>query len=85
MGNIFVDPRGSNRTTVKHNLDLEIKKQFQVMNRVSVTPIVSILNVFNDETPYTYGSTVESAATLRQVTAWDRPRSFQIGLRIDWF
>jgi hypothetical protein len=83
-GNIFVDPRGSNRATVKHNLDLELKKQFQVMGRLSVTPIVSVLNVFNDETPNAYGGTVASASTLRQVTGWDRPRSFQVGFRIDW-
>ncbi len=85
FGNVYVEPRGTSRMTVKHNLDLELKKQFQVMNRLSVTPIFSVLNVFNDETPSAYGITLASPSTLRQPTRWDLPRSYQIGFRIDWF
>jgi len=55
--------------TVKHNLDLELKKEIRIIPRLSVTPIFSVLNVFSDETLNTYGSTIESTATLRQPTA----------------
>ena len=82
---VFVDPRGSNRMTVKHNLDLELKKEIRIIPRFSVTPIFSVLNVFNDETPNTYGTSVASPTTLRQPTAWDRPRSYQVGFRMDWY
>lgn len=84
FGNVFVEPRGTSRMTVKHNLDVEVKKSFELANRLNVTPIVSAFNVLNDETPNLYGTTVASPTTLRQPTGWDRPRSFQIGIRLDW-
>jgi hypothetical protein len=83
-GNIYVVPRGTNRTAVMHNLDLELKKSVTVMDRLSVTVIGTVLNVFNSEQPTTYGGNFDSPTTLYVPTAYQLPRGYQIGFRIDW-
>ncbi len=83
-GFIYVEPRGTDRTAVLHNLDLQFGKAIGVASRVNVTPIFTIFNVFSQEQPTAYGTTVESPSTLRQPTEWNRPRSYQVGVRVDW-
>jgi len=84
-GDKYVEPRGTDRTAVLNNLDLQFMKAIRVRSRLSVTPIFSIFNVFSQEQPTRYGTTVESPATLRQPIAWNSPRSYQIGVRVDWY
>jgi len=83
-GNIYVEPRGTSRTTVLHNLDVELKKEFNLGARFRITPIFSVFNVFSQEQPTAYGTSTASPSTLRQPTAWNRPRNYQIGFRVDW-
>lgn len=83
-GNIYVEPRGTDRMAVLNNLDLQFMKAISVQSRLSITPIFTIFNVFSQEQPTAYGTTVGSLI-LRQPIAWNRPRTYQIGVRIDWF
>ena len=80
----FVVPRGSDRTAVLHNLDLELKKSIPVVNRLNFTVIGSVLNVFNSEQPLTYGTNFDSPTTVRQPLTFQRPRGYQVGFRVDW-
>ncbi len=84
-GTINVEPRGADRTAVLNNLDLQFMKAIRVRSRLTITPIFTVFNVFSQEQPTTYGTTVESPGTLRQPIAWNRPRSYQIGIRADWY
>ena len=84
-GRINVEPRGTDRTAVLNNLDLQFMKAIRIQSRLTVSPIFTIFNVFSQEQPTTYGTTVESPATLRQPLTWNRPRSYQIGVRVDWY
>ena len=84
-GTINVEPRGADRTAVLHNLDVQLRKEINLLDRLSISPIFSVFNVFSQEQPTAYGTDVASPSTLRQPIAWNRPRGYQIGFRVDWF
>jgi hypothetical protein len=84
-GTINVEPRGADRTAVLNNLDVQFMKAISVGSRLSVTPIFTIFNVFSQEQPLTYGTSADDPLTLRQPLTWNRPRTYQIGVRVDWF
>ncbi len=84
FGNVYVLPRGTDRTPVLHNLDVELRKSVPVMDRLNVTVIGSVLNVFNSEQPLTFSGNADSPSTLRSALTFQRPRNYQIGFRIDW-
>jgi hypothetical protein len=84
-GFIYVEPRGTDRTAVLHNLDLQFAKPISLGGRVNVTPIFTIFNVFSQEQPTDYFTDAGAPATVRQPYLWNRPRSYQIGVRVDWY
>jgi hypothetical protein len=81
---VFAVPRGTDRTAVLHNLDVELRKGFSVTDRLRLTVIGSVLNVFNSEQPLTYGTNLDSPTTVRLPATYQRPRGYQIGFRVDF-
>lgn len=83
----FVEPRGSREGNSNYQLDLQLSKAFD-LGPIDLSLIGSVLNVLSSERPITRcndvsGCTVGSdAVELGDPIAWQRPRSYQAGLRI---
>lgn len=89
FGNVFVDPRGSNRTKILHNVDFELRKEIPlsfIKSGFSATVIGTVLNATNSEQPTTYSTNGNAGANpaARTPTAYQRPRNYQVGFRMDF-
>ena len=83
-GSRFEEPRGSHRTPVNHSLDAQLQKEFQLFGSLSATVIGQVLNVLDKERPTTYFTNVASPTTVNTPSAFTRPRSYQVGFRLDF-
>jgi hypothetical protein len=83
-GSRFEEPRGSHRTPVNHSLDAQLQKEFQLFGNLSATVIGQVLNALDKERPTTYFTNVASPTTVNTPSAYSRPRSYQVGFRLDF-
>ncbi|MBK9088371.1 MAG: hypothetical protein IPL90_04700 [Holophagales bacterium] len=85
-GTFYQEPRGSRRGPVLHNLDLNLEKRIPLSfasNRLSVSVIGSVYNVFNTEQITSYQGDRGNTA-YGQPTAWVQPLRYELGFRIDF-
>lgn len=83
-GTIFQEPRGSSRTEDLHQLDMGLEKQFNLFGTLSVSAIGQVRNVLDHEAATTYFSNAASPATVRTPSAYQQPRNYQVGFRVDF-
>ncbi|MEO8432406.1 MAG: TonB-dependent receptor [Acidobacteriota bacterium] len=83
FGAEFDVPRGTDRTAVFNQLDLQLEKAFR-FGRYSVSLIGSVFNLNNSEQPLTYFTSSDSPATLRTPLSFQRPRSYEVGFRAEF-
>jgi hypothetical protein len=84
-GDIFLEPRGSRSGYSDPQVDLQLSKRFRVGD-VHLELIASILNVLSSENP-TAVCQYESgcgAFTMGQPVAWQQPRRYEAGFRIEF-
>jgi hypothetical protein len=87
-GNRFVEPRGSRRANRTYQLEIELRKGFQ-LGRLDVELIGAIENVFGTEQPigvcqFAGGctSTDGDQLALGEATDYQPPRRYEVGLRL---
>ena len=83
-GTIFQEPRGTSRMDELHQLDMSLEKQFDLFATLSVSVIGQVRNVLNHEAGTTYFTNAASPATVGTPSAYQLPRNYQIGFRIDF-
>lgn len=85
-GTFYQEARGSRRGPVLHNLDLNLEKRIPlnfVSNRLSVSVIGSVYNIFNTEQITGYQGNLENTA-YGQPTSWVQPLRYELGFRVDF-
>ena len=82
-GSIFVEPRGSRRLPSAMNLDVEIRKGWDVGSDGNIQLIGSVFNVFKENAITGVNGNVNSA-TFELPTAFQAPRSYEFGVRFTW-
>lgn len=87
-GNRFVEPRGSRRANSTYQLEIELRKGFQ-LGRLNLELIGAIENVFGTEQPigvcqFAGGctSTDGDQLALGEATDYQPPRRYEVGLRV---
>ncbi|MEO8053857.1 MAG: TonB-dependent receptor [Acidobacteriota bacterium] len=83
---VFLEPRGSERTPVLNNLDLQLEKRFALdglAKGLSASVFATVYNVFGTETPTTIESYAQSPL-FGQPTVWTLPRSLELGVRLEF-
>ena len=83
-GTEFVEPRGNSRTEDLHQLDVSLEKRFTLYRTLSVSVIGQVRNVLDYEAGTTYFTNVGSPATVGTPSAYQLPRNYQVGFRIDF-
>jgi hypothetical protein len=83
-GTIFQEPRGSSRTEDLHQLDLGLEKQFNLFRNLSVSAIAQVRNALDHEAATTYFTNAASPTTVGTPSAYQQPRNYQVGFRIDF-
>ncbi|HVE66172.1 MAG TPA: TonB-dependent receptor, partial [Thermoanaerobaculia bacterium] len=83
-GTVFQEPRGSSRTEDLHQLDMGLEKQFDLFGSLSVSVIGQVRNVLDREAATTYFTNAASPGTVRTPSAYQQPRNYQVGFRIDF-
>jgi outer membrane receptor protein involved in Fe transport len=81
-GTVFVVPRGSIRTPILHQFDVQIEQPFNLPQGITVSIIGSVFNVLNTEQPLTYNVSVDSPSTLLTPLTYQRPRNYEIGFHM---
>ncbi len=85
FGTVFVEPRGSRRTPNLHVFDLSLEKKIALpFKNLSVSVIGTVLNVLDTEQATTFFSSLDSPATNNTPSAYQRPRNYELGFRIDF-
>ena len=85
-GDVYLEPRGSRRTPVLHNLDLQLEKRFRldgVARGLSVSALATVYNLLGSETATTVESYVGSEL-YGQPTVWTQPRALELGVRVEF-
>ena len=85
-GTEFVLPRGTSRGPIAHNFDLQLEKTFNIgfpTNVSSVSVVGSVFNLLSRENVTSIGGTTTST-TYKQPLSYSRPRSYELGFRIDF-
>jgi hypothetical protein len=85
FGNIFVEPRGSREGDEWAQLDLQLTKGFR-LGRVRLQLIGTVLNLFDAEkvTDVCHRLTGCGDFELGEPTAWQLPRRYELGLRLEF-
>jgi len=83
FGAQFDVPRGTDRTAIRQQLDLQLEKQFRV-GPVNLSLIGSVFNINNSEQPVTYFTSSDSPATVRTPLTYQRPRNYEVGFRAEF-
>jgi outer membrane receptor protein involved in Fe transport len=83
FGAQFDVPRGTDRTAIRQQIDLQLEKQFRV-GPVNLSLIGSVFNLNNSEQPVTYFTSSDSPATVRTPLTYQRPRNYEIGFRAEF-
>ncbi|MBL8111816.1 MAG: TonB-dependent receptor, partial [Acidobacteria bacterium] len=86
---VFAVARGTDRTKILHNVDFEVRKEIPlsfIKSGFSATVIGTVLNLTNSEQPTTYSTNGNVGANppARTPTAYQRPRNYQSGFRMDF-
>jgi hypothetical protein len=80
-GAIFVEPRGSRRLPGAMNLDVELRKAWDVGEKGKLQLIGSIFNLFKENEVTAQSGNINN---LGEVTAFQAPRSYEFGFRFTW-
>lgn len=82
-GPVLAEPRGSRRTSSFHTFDVQLERSVRlpVGPGLSASVLASVMNVLDREASVAYGTTL-GRGDGRPLT-WQRPRSWQLGLRLD--
>lgn len=88
---VYVEPRGSRRLPSFHSWNLQFQKDFD-LGPIRTSLIASVLNVLNTEIVTGVDGNVGSGGTAANPTnprfnfanAWQRPRSFEFGVRAEF-
>lgn len=82
-GPVLSEPRGSRRTASFHTLDVQLEKSVRLPlgSGLSASLVASVLNLLDREAPLSYG-TIAGRGDGTPLT-WQRPRSWQLGVRLD--
>jgi len=83
FGPQFDVPRGTDRTPVLNQIDLQLEKQFR-FGQFGVSLIGSVFNLNNSEQPLTYFTSSDSPSTVRTPLTYQRPRNYEIGFRAEF-
>ena len=85
-GVYFNEPRGSRDGFNAYNLDLQLSKGFTIGNRVRLVAIGSVYNTFSSENGVTVCSFVSGCGAYGagEATAWNLPRSYELGFRVEF-
>ena len=84
FGPQFDVPRGTDRTAIRQQIDLQLEKQFRVGGAVNLSIIGSVFNLNNSEQPVTYFTSSDSPATVRTPLTYQRPRNYEVGFRAEF-
>jgi len=81
----FLEPRGSFEGNDGYQLDIQVTKGFQI-NRVNLQLIGTVLNLFDTERPIDRCENDGGCgdAALYDPIDWQRPRRYQVGLRVEF-
>lgn len=85
---LFVERRGSRLANTNYQLDLQVSKAFTLGQGLDLSLIGSVTNVFSTERPIRVCEDVNGCALggntvdLGDPLAWQRPRSYQAGVRL---
>jgi hypothetical protein len=85
-GFYYTEPRGSREAFNAYNLDLQLSKGFTIGNRVRLVAIGSVYNTFNTENGITVCNAVSGCGAYEtgEATAWNLPRSYELGFRVEF-
>lgn len=99
-GNIFAEPRGSQKYPTLSYLDLRITQPIAITKKVKVEAYLDVFNVFNWGTTITYqtrsnrdslpdrtplpGEPSEVSTDYLRPNAWQAPRSLRVGFRLNF-
>jgi len=75
--------RGSLKVGREWESDLYAEQSFKV-GPVSIAPYITFFNVFNNQQPTARGGNADVTASFKKPTAWQAPRSYQIGIKIEY-
>ena len=81
----FDEPRGSRRANSNYQVDLELRKQFRLADRVDVSVIGSIFNLLDDERPVNICENINGCSgglVLGDATDFQDPQRFELGFRL---
>ncbi len=82
----YLAPRGSMRVPARHVLDLQLEKPFAldpVARGLEVSAFLTVYNLLGSETATVLDTWVQSS-NFGQPTAYARPRSFELGVRLEF-
>ena len=82
-GWIALEPQGSRRGADLWQLDLQLSKGFHIGN-VRLVGIVSVFNVFSEETPFEFNQDPFGDLGWGTPTAWQDPRRWELGFRVEF-
>ncbi len=85
-GPIFVESRGNRKEDGLYNLDLQLSKGFQ-LGRTRLQLIGTVYNATDAQRPTRFCSNVAGCGggfELGEPIDWQRPRSYEIGMRVDF-
>ncbi len=82
-GSIFMKPRGSERGKNAYQLDVQVTKGFMIGD-VRLMAVVTIINLFSSEQERSWDNTPFSGLPLGTPVAWQTPRRYEIGLRLEF-
>lgn len=83
-GTVFVEPRGSRRGPISQYIDLSLDKPFTLFKSFTVSVIGSVYNLTNNEYVTSIGSSLGSPSTLYKPLSYARPRSYELGFRLEF-
>ena len=81
-GQVFIEKRGSSKVGSNWEADLYVEQPFK-LGPVGVSLYANVFNIFNNQQVAARASNSE-LATFRDPTAWQSPRAFQLGLKIQY-
>jgi hypothetical protein len=78
-----LERQGSRRGTDLWQIDLQLGKGFRVGD-VRLEGIVSVVNVFSEETPITFTQDPFDHRGWGAATEWQQPRRWELGFRVEF-
>jgi hypothetical protein len=82
-GWLYLEPQGSRRGVDLWQLDLQLTKGFRIRD-VRLVGIVSVFNVFSEETPMWFTEEPFNRLGWGAPTGWQDPRRYEVGFRVEF-